>query len=1182
MKHRTTKWLSAVLSVCLVLTLLVGVLPPHVRTSAASVDLIPDGVDDFDPFTVDTVVPTYTAGSTTGTTLENIYRSQTQNNGYVIADPTDATNKVLRLTGKNGKLYIHLPGLQSALATAKDAGLTSLDFTLQMRVYGTNLYGSSHANAAHDNIRPALTKIGFDSTTGKAISIVYGKATTGGSDEDPKKVSAEATWETLTFACNVTNIATAISYGTNALQIRLASQAQAVYLLDSLSLTGNVPGTAYSITFNTNGGSEVPVCKGEEGDAVTLPVAPTKAGYSFDGWYTDAALTTPYTIDTFPAANMTLYAKWSEKQWTQGFETLVDKESIIGTARGTTTETVTIEAPAAGTSGHTGQKVMHFSADKTLAWKHTGVVLNGGGDRSKLSTIVQPGEAIEVSFRYKVISGNAEVAIYTGQDWNNESSLKSSEGIPDIRLKLKANTAAQDANGWQTMTQTYTISDAIAADKLNAIGFKIANDSSSKAAELYIDDVIVRAPSDLVKVSFDTNGGSALSPVLGETGTKIIYPAAPTKDGYVFDGWYTDAACTTLYTGSVYPTANTTLYAKWSEGMWTQTFETFVDSADGVITEPTGPNDAFKVIQSDEAISGKQVLHYKNDTGVAWKYAGVVVNAGGDRSALNTMMQPGDGIEVTFRYKVTSGTAEMAVQVGPDWKNASAARATTGIADNRTKLSYKEAEADAKGWQTFKGVYILDSELEASKLKALALKIGNTSTTTTAELYIDDVTVRPRTDFVTITYQPNGGDAIASMRGVPGAALTLPTATGKEDYIFRGWFTDAELKNGFAQSVYPDTDTALYAKWLEAGQWEQDFEAYNATNNNHVSGFELYEATGANDPLVHSGKYSMHRKTVANSWLVLFPGLPKVEQGKAYELEFWVYNKVTKSSALSLTYLHEERNSAWRPDDSDASDESARRTFNIYSIASSDKKDEWIKVNVRFTAEYSMYLGVYTYGELNDWYWDDIKLTEIKPGVATVDTENTYAEDLYNELTVDPYQTALTTKSNTLQTLPLQLRGNEMYIFAGAAKAKGSYAYLSWDDKGQNPIEPTMVNGDRIGYELMTDITGMVYLNVMNTAGADAFDEMVLVRSKLSYATQPPRASGAKISAKDLMSLSDLLKTPRYADIVAEMELDDEDTALEESPATGDHSPVAAVLLLLLSALVGILVVTKKRGGICE
>ena len=65
------------------------------------------------------------------------------------------------------------------------------------------------------------------------------------------------------------------------------------------------------ITFNSEGGSAVSSMSGPEGTTITLPAAPTYAGYNFDGWFLAAsggsALSSPYTLTT----SLTLYAQWT-------------------------------------------------------------------------------------------------------------------------------------------------------------------------------------------------------------------------------------------------------------------------------------------------------------------------------------------------------------------------------------------------------------------------------------------------------------------------------------------------------------------------------------------------------------------------------------------------------------------------------------------------------------------------------------------------------------------------------------------------------------------------------------------------------------------------------------------------------------------------------------------------------
>ncbi len=69
----------------------------------------------------------------------------------------------------------------------------------------------------------------------------------------------------------------------------------------------------YSVTFNTNGGSEVEKQTIKEGEVANEPEKPTKEGFSFDGWYTDEDLTEKFDFVTVITSDITLYAGWEEK-----------------------------------------------------------------------------------------------------------------------------------------------------------------------------------------------------------------------------------------------------------------------------------------------------------------------------------------------------------------------------------------------------------------------------------------------------------------------------------------------------------------------------------------------------------------------------------------------------------------------------------------------------------------------------------------------------------------------------------------------------------------------------------------------------------------------------------------------------------------------------------------------------
>ena len=65
-------------------------------------------------------------------------------------------------------------------------------------------------------------------------------------------------------------------------------------------------------------------------------------------------------------------------------------------------------------------------------------------------------------------------------------------------------------------------------------------------------------------LTFDTNGGSAISKVSKTSGTTVdLTGYTPTRDGYTFDGWYSNSDLTIKVT-SIKLTSNTTIYAKWT------------------------------------------------------------------------------------------------------------------------------------------------------------------------------------------------------------------------------------------------------------------------------------------------------------------------------------------------------------------------------------------------------------------------------------------------------------------------------------------------------------------------------------------------------------------------------------------------------------------------------------------
>ena len=76
-------------------------------------------------------------------------------------------------------------------------------------------------------------------------------------------------------------------------------------------------------------------------------------------------------------------------------------------------------------------------------------------------------------------------------------------------------------------------------------------------------------------VSFETNGGNDIASKTVTKNSVIKEPESPIKDGFDFEGWYTDKGLKTKYDFTEKVTKNFTLYAKWTEkdnGEWENPF----------------------------------------------------------------------------------------------------------------------------------------------------------------------------------------------------------------------------------------------------------------------------------------------------------------------------------------------------------------------------------------------------------------------------------------------------------------------------------------------------------------------------------------------------------------------------------------------------------------------------------
>ena len=250
----------------------------------------------------------------------------------------------------------------------------------------------------------------------------------------------------------------------------------------------------YTITFDTNGGSEIAPITQDYGTEITAPDKPTRKGYTFKGWDKEIP-------ETMPAENITVKAQWEINQYTITFDT------------------------------------------------------NGG---SEIAPITQD-YGTEIT-----VPDNPTRKGYTFKGWDKEIP----ETMPAENITVKAQweinqyTITFDTNGGSEIapiTQDYG-TEITAPDNPTRKGYTFKGWDKEIPKTMPAENITVKAQWEINQytITFDTNGGSEIAPITQDYGTEITAPDNPTRKGYTFRGWDKEIPETM-------PAENITITARWRD-----------------------------------------------------------------------------------------------------------------------------------------------------------------------------------------------------------------------------------------------------------------------------------------------------------------------------------------------------------------------------------------------------------------------------------------------------------------------------------------------------------------------------------------------------------------------------------------------------------------------------------------
>ena len=313
----------------------------------------------------------------------------------------------------------------------------------------------------------------------------------------------------------------------------------------------------YTITFDTNGGSEIAPITQDYGTEITAPDNPTRKGYTFRGWNKEIP-------ETMPAENITVKAQWEINQYTIAFDTNGGSEIVPitqdygteitapdnPTRKGYTFKGWDKEIPETMPAENITVKAQWEINQYTIAFD-----TNGG---SEIAPITQD-YGTEIT-----APDNPTRKGYTFKGWDKEIP----ETMPAENITVKAQweinqyTITFDTNGGSEIapiTQDYG-TEITAPDNPTRKGYTFKGWDKEIPETMPAENITVKAQWEINQytITFDTNGGSEIVPITQDYGTEIIAPDNPTRKGYTFRGWDKEIPKTM-------PAENITITARWKD-----------------------------------------------------------------------------------------------------------------------------------------------------------------------------------------------------------------------------------------------------------------------------------------------------------------------------------------------------------------------------------------------------------------------------------------------------------------------------------------------------------------------------------------------------------------------------------------------------------------------------------------
>ncbi len=559
----------------------------------------------------------------------------------------------------------------------------------------------------------------------------------------------------------------------------------------------------FIVEFESNGGSSINLQTISPGDKLNKPTAPTKAGYTFGGWYSDNGWATAWNFTTGAVmSDMTLYAKWTAAYpYTANISvgstaTTLLTETYTSTKTWTLYPTVTSSDSGSLTVSGTGVSVTYSNYSSYAGYFYQ----DSSGNIYQLAscTLTHPTSGTIVSGGSVSVSttdDNCIVIAWGGSitAYDSVVVLNGAVTVGGSGTTYASNKIYTDYQGWYSPC----------VDDLTGKYYIVGNNVyfySHLISQLGSDGVAIygrlvsSAGNDTYAwnfravqthtLTFDPQAGIA-SPAPSTVIYNCTYDTlpTPTRTGYTLNGWFTGVggSGTQIFnTSTVTITSDTTLYAKWTANAYTVSFDpqsgtvtpltvaVAYNSTYGALPTPTRTGYTFNGWFTGTNGSGTKIL----STSTVSITSNTTLYAAWQINQCTVAFNSNGGSVVTSQTVNCGGTI------------------TTPTVPTKTGYSFG-------GWYSDSG---------------LTTEWNFTTGTVTSDMAL--YAKWTATNSYNVSFEPNGGSSVDSQTINSGGRLTEPATPTKTGYTFNGWYTDSGFSTAWNFSTGTVSgDMTLFAKW---------------------------------------------------------------------------------------------------------------------------------------------------------------------------------------------------------------------------------------------------------------------------------------------------------------------------------------------------------------------------------